>query len=177
MLRNLGLFFLALAIPSVGFAAEPMAGHDQAACVAPAAVPAGLAGWSAVHAKVKAAVKTAAAGNALLAQGVAADAALSPTPKLAYAIEPGKPGGSVSYGGLFAFDVAQAGRYRIVQSGRSWVDVVVDGKAVASVAHGHGPDCSGITKMVEYDLPVGRHLLQIAANGEPGLTVMVAPVR
>jgi hypothetical protein len=31
--------------------------------------------------------------------------------------------------------------------------------------------------MVEYDLPAGRHLLQIAANGEPGLTVMVAPVR
>ncbi|WP_404480772.1 hypothetical protein [Novosphingobium sp. BL-52-GroH] len=162
-------------------AAQAMAnqagGQDHAACTAPAVLPADLAGWGAAHRPLKAAVKPAAAGKALLVQGVAFDATLAPTPEVGYAIEPGKPGGSVSYGGLFVFDVAEAGRYRVAQNGRSWVDVIVGGKALASVAHGHGPECSGVAKMVEYDLPAGRHLLQIAANGERALTVMVARVR
>lgn len=156
-------------------AAEPMATHAQ--CSAPAVLPADLAGWSVAHRPLKAAVKLAGTGKALLVQGAAFDAALAPTPKVAYVIEPGKPGGSVSFGGLFAFDIAEAGRYRVAQNGRSWVDVIVDGKAATSVAHGHGPECSGVTKMVEYDLPAGRHLLQVAANGDAALTVMVAPVR
>jgi len=160
------------------FAAEPMAmATKAAACAPPAVLPADLAGWGAAHRPLKAAVKPAATGKALLAQGVAFDTVLAPTPKVAYAIEPGKTGGSVSFGGLFAFDVAAAGRYRIAQNGPSWVDVIVDGKAVPSAAHGHGPECSGVTKMVEYDLPAGHHLLQIAANGTQALTVMVAPVR
>ncbi|PNU05357.1 hypothetical protein A8V01_17350 [Novosphingobium guangzhouense] len=177
MTRTFGALLLVMAAAGSADAADPMAGHDHAACTASAAIPADLAGWSAVHRPVKAAVKVSAVPKALLAPGVPADVELAPTPKVAYAIEPGKPGGSVSFGGLFVFDVAAAGRYRVAQSGRSWVDVIVDGQAVPSVAHGHGPDCSGIAKMVEYDLPAGRHLLQIAANGEQALTVMVAPVR
>lgn len=177
MRRTLSAIMLVMATIGSAQAAEPMSGHDQATCTAPVGVPADLAGWSAAHRPVKAAIKASAASRALLEQGVAADTALVPTPKVAYAIEPGKPGGSLSFGGLFAFDIVTAGRYRVAQSGRSWVDVIVDGKAIPSVAHGHGPDCSGIAKMVEYDLPAGRHLLQIAANGEQALTVMVAPVR
>jgi hypothetical protein len=177
MKRILGMTVLAVLAQNPVRAAEPMAEHAPAACTAPAAVPADLSGWSAAHRPLKAAVKASAAGKALLQQSVAADATLAATPRVEYVLEPGKPGGSVSYGGLFAFDVPQAGRYRVAQNGRSWVDVIVDGKASTSVAHGHGPECSGIAKMVEYDLPAGRHLLQIAANGEPTLTVMVAPVR
>jgi hypothetical protein len=183
MIRTLGALFLvtaAIAVPLVGGGAsaqDAMAGHERATCAAPAPLPADLAGWSVAHRPLKAAVKTSGTAKALLVQGTAFDATLAPTPKVEYVLEPGKPGGSVSYGGLFAFDVAQAGRYRVAQSGRSWVDVIVGGKAVTSAAHGHGPECSGVTKMVEYDLPAGRHLLQIAANGEAALTVMVAPVQ
>jgi len=176
--RALFLAGAAIMTPAApALAAEAIAAHEHAACAAPVAVPADLAGWSAAHRPLKAAVKPAASGKALLVMGTAFDATLAPTPKVDYVLEPGKPGGSVSFGGLFAFDVAEAGRYRIAQNGRSWVDVIVAGKALASAAHGHGPECSGITKMVEYDLPAGRHLLQIAANGEAALTVMVAPVR
>lgn len=182
MIRFSNAFFLAtvaLAIPLAGAAqaAEGMGMADHAACAAPAALPADLEGWSAAHRPLKAAVKAGGAAKALLVPGVAFDVALAPTARVEYAIEPGKPGGSVSFGGLFAFDIARAGRYRVAQNGRSWVDVIVAGKTLDSAAHGHGPDCSGVTKMVEYDLPAGRHLLQIAANGEAALTVMVAPVR
>lgn len=178
MIRSLSAAFLTIAMACPAQAAEPMAGHAAAcAAPAPAAVPAELSGWSAAHRPLKAATKAAGTGKALLALGTAFDAQLVPTPKVSYVIDPGKPGGSVSFGGLFAFDVPAAGRFRVAQNERSWVDVIVDGKALPSVAHGHGPDCSGITKMVDYDLPAGRHLLQIAANGEQTLTVMVTPVR
>lgn len=182
MIRISGAFFLAavalgMPVAASAQAADAMGTHDHAACTAPAALPADLAGWSAAHRPLKAAVKAGGVGKALLVPGMAFDAVLAPTSKVQYAIEPGKPGGSVSFGGLFAFDIAEPGRYRVAQNGRSWVDVIVAGKAVASAAHGHGPECSGVTKMVEYDLPAGRHLLQIAANGEAALTVMVAAVR
>lgn len=181
MIRPMATLFLAgaamaLAAGPAG-AQEAMAEHEHSACTAPASLPADLAGWAAPHRPLKAAVKASGAGKAMLALGTAFDATLAATPKVEYVLEPGKPGGSVSFGGLFAFDVAQAGRYRVAQNGRSWVDVIVDGKAVTSAAHGHGPECSGVTKMVEYDLSAGRHLLQIAANGEAALTVMVAPVQ
>lgn len=178
MTLRFGVLLLATLIGSTcAHAAEPMARHTATACTVLAAIPADLAGWGASHRPLKAAAKAGRVGKAVMMQGTAVEVTLMPTPKVTYPIEPGKPGGSVSYGGLLAFDVAQAGRYRVAQSGRSWVDVIVDGKAATSVAHGHGPDCSGIAKMVEYDLPAGRHLLQIAANGEPALTVMVTPVR
>ncbi|WP_084465566.1 hypothetical protein [Sphingobium quisquiliarum] len=44
-----------------------------------------------------------------------------------------------------------------------------------SVAHGHGPNCSGIRKMVDYSLHPGRYTLQIAANSEERLTLLVTP--
>ncbi|MEE4451184.1 hypothetical protein [Novosphingobium resinovorum] len=181
MTRSLAMVLCAAVLAGPVVAAEPEGrgamGPNPAACTTPSAIPTDLAGWSAAHRAIKAAAKSSAVGKALLVQGVAADVALVPTPKVAYVAEPGKPGGSVSYGGLLAFDVAEAGRYRVAQSGRSWVDVIVDGKPSPSVAHGHGPDCSGIAKMVDYDLPAGRHLLQVAANGEAALTVMVSAVR
>ena len=41
------------------------------------------------------------------------------------------------------------------------VTVKRDGKIVKSATHGHGPACSGIRKMVEFDVTPGRYLLQI----------------
>lgn len=89
-------------------------------------------------------------------------------------MRPEKPGGTVSHGGVLRFTVAEEGVWRIALSSGAWVDVVKDGKASTSVAHGRGPDCSGIRKMVDYRLSPGTYLLQIAANGFDTLTVMVA---
>ena len=111
--------------------------------------------------------------NALLALGEAADATLQQTPRVAYPVEPGKPGGSVSFGGLLAFDVAEPATYRVALGSGAWIDVVEGGASLVSVAHGHGPECSGIRKMVDYTLKPGRHVLQIAASGEPRIALMV----
>lgn len=179
MRRGLGFLLLFATLSTATSVHAAQSRQTQgAACTAAAAIPADLAGWSATHGKAMAASKVATtASKAVLVQGVAAEVTLLPASRVEYAVAPRKPGQGDSYGGLLAFDVARAGHYRVAQSGRSWVDVIVDGKAVGSVGHGHGPDCSGIAKMVDFDLPVGRHFLQIAGNGEALVKVMVAPVR
>jgi hypothetical protein len=139
----------------------------------PAPLPTELAGWAAM-APVQAATSAAAIDAATLKIGQGARATLAPTPSVTYPLRPEHPGGTVSKGGLFAFTVADGGRYRVAIGSGAWLDVVRDGKAVLSVAHGHGPDCSGIKKMVDFDLTPGRYVLQVAGNGEAELPLMVA---
>ncbi|MFV0623464.1 homogentisate 1,2-dioxygenase [Sphingomonas sp. ac-8] len=148
--------------------------HAPVACAStPAPPPAELAGWSAGR-PVRAGAT--AAGAALLPIGHGVVATLLPTPKVRYAVRPEKPGGSVSNGGLFAFSVPTAGRYRIALGSGAWIDVLSGTTPATSVAHEHGPDCTGIRKMVDFDLQPGRYLLQVAGNGSPTLPLMVARV-
>lgn len=119
-----------------------------------------------------------AAKAPLLSAGKAASVTLLPTPDVHYALRPEKPGGSVSYGGLLTLDVAQAATYRIALDTAAWIDVVgKDGVALRSIAHGHGPDCTGIRKMVDYVVPAGRYTVQVSANGAPQITVLAVPMK
>lgn len=105
--------------------------------------------------------------------GTAAKVALLPTPAVHYIVAPEKPGGTVSKGGLVRFSIEKAGTYRVALGSGAWIDLLEEGKPIASVAHGHGPACSGIRKMVDFPLQAGPHILQIAANGASDVTVMV----
>ncbi|ACB81844.1 conserved hypothetical protein [Methylorubrum populi BJ001] len=138
--------------------------------VAPLAPPAELVGWSQM-APITAGSDAEAA--IALPIGLGAVATLLPTPAIRYAFRPEKPGGSVSHGGIFAFSVEAAGRYRVAIGSAAWVDVVLGTDALTSVAHGAGPVCTGIRKMVDFDLQPGRYLLQIAGNGTVQLPLMV----
>ena len=141
----------------------------------PAPLPAALSGWAAP--KPLAAAKTIeAASGTLLKIGEAADLALSPTPEVSYGLRPERPGGSVSHGGMATIAVETEGTYRVAIDSPAWLDVVADGKSLESVGHGHGPDCSGIRKMVDFKLTPGRYLLQIVGNGSPKLRVLVTSV-
>src|SRR5262245_56062257 len=100
---------LALAISAAMLSAPVVAQENgQAtgtACAAmDAKLPAELSGWTA-----KKAVTSAKAADGLKAAtvkvGTGYDAALLPTPQVAYLNQPEKPGGSVSHGGLFQFNV------------------------------------------------------------------------
>lgn len=150
-------------------------GQEAATCSAPVELPTELQSWRS-PAALKAGVDRKTAVKAALTAGQAVTLALSPTPKIAYPVRPAKPGGSVSFGGLASFTVAQAGTWRVALGTGAWVDVVKDGAAATSIAHGHGPDCSGVRKMVDYSLEPGVYTLQIAANGEDKLTVLVTPL-
>lgn len=170
--------FLA-ALPAVAQEAMPHEGHQAAssaspACTAPGTFPPALAGWGQPHGTLTAAARPGAVRRAVLVPGHAVDATLLPTPDVRYAVAPAKPGGSVSFGGSFAFDVAEAGTYRVALSTHSWIDVIEGNVALQSVAHGHGPACTTLAKMVDYPLKPGRHVLQVAANGEAAISLMVA---
>lgn len=166
LLLAVSLLIAAPLLAEVPTAATPCTG-------APAAPPAGMEGWNSPTA-MKAGTTL---GNATaLIPGTAANAALLPTPSVHYPVRPEQPGGSVSHGGLFRFTVVEAGRYRIALGGPAWIELVHDGKSIASVAHGHGPECSGIRKMVDFDLKPGIYLVEIAGSGTASLLLMASRV-
>lgn len=164
---------MAMAFATTVWARE---GQSEPTCSsASASLPAELAAWTNCSA-VKAGSDPAALDMARIDPGHAIDAGLAPTPEVHYAVRPEKPGGSVSFGGLYALKVEQPGTYRIALGSAAWIDLMRDGKAISSSAHGHGPDCSGIRKMVDFALAPGTYVLQISANASSTMPLLVARV-
>lgn len=74
------------------------------------------------------------------------------------------------------FTVPAAGRYRVALDQPGWIDLEKDGKALKSVAHGHGPECSTIRKIVDFDLAVGSYTLKLSKLTKANAKLMlVAP--
>lgn len=138
-----------------------------------AVLPPELVAWSS-PVPVQAAKDARALAAAELTVGQAATATLLRTSDLHYVVRPEKPGGSVSYGGLFRFAVKESGAYRVALGSGAWIDVLKGKTAIESIAHGHGPECSDIRKMVDFSLKPGRYVLQIAANGGDSLPLLIA---
>jgi hypothetical protein len=74
---------------------------------------------------------------------------------------------------MFKVRIATAGTYRFVLGSGAWIDVLKDGRAVASTAHAPGPACSTARKTVEFPLAPGDYVLQVSANAEPTLALMI----
>ncbi|MEQ1780207.1 MAG: hypothetical protein ABMA14_02525 [Hyphomonadaceae bacterium] len=155
-------------------AAAQRTDHPAESCAAmDAALPAGLGDWNG-----KVAIGTAPspehALHAPLAPGKGYDASLAKKAEVVFSVEPQKPGGSVSYSGLFSFTVETAGNYAVALGTEAWIDVLEDGKALKPSKFGHGPECTTIRKMVTFAMKPGVHVLQVAGNGADKLRVMVA---
>jgi hypothetical protein len=151
-----------------------MPAKPAASCAAmDAALPAPLADWNG-----KAAISTAPSAEHLmhvaLTLGKGYEANLLNTPKVAFPVQPEKPGGSVAFAGLFSFTVPEAGNYAVALGAAAWIDVLEDGKAVAPASFGHGPECTSIRKIVVFPLKAGVHTLQVSANADAKLKLMVA---
>lgn len=108
-----------------------------------------------------------------LAAGTPVRVTLEPASKIQFAAQPEREPKPESYGGVIGFDVQQAGTWRVALSGAGWIDVLADGKVVPSTAHGHGPACSGIRKIVDFALPAGTYALQISSAATDSIDVMV----
>ena len=80
---------------------------------------------------------------------------------LRYWIAPERKPDPFKFGGMVPIIVKKAGRLTVALDEGAWIDLVRDGKVVRSVSHGHGPACSGIRKMVDFEVTEGRYLLQI----------------
>lgn len=108
----------------------------------------------------------------VLSLGRGADVTLAagfvPVATPAQAAAPGTPGG------LAMFQIARAGTYRVALGAPAWIDVVRQGRVLPSVAHGHGPTCTGIRKIVDFRLRPGRYVLQLTGATAPTLPVLIA---
>ena len=147
--------------------------HDAPACAAQAPLPAGMADWDG-KASIGTAPSPEHAVHAALALGKGYEAKLARKADVTFSVQPEKPGGSVSYSGLFAFTVETAGNYTVALGAAPWIDVLEDGKALEPLKFGHGPECTTIRKMMTFPMKPGGHVLQVAGNGADTLKLMVA---
>lgn len=134
------------------------------------ALPAELATW---EARTPLTAGTRAGEGATLSTGHAATVSLHAARHLGFAALPEAKGAN---GGTLTLPIEAAGTYRIALGDAAWVDLVEDGKPVASGAHGHGPECSGVRKMVDFTLARGTYTVQLSGSPATTLAVMVAKV-
>jgi len=75
-----------------------------------------------------------------------------------------------------AFRITAAGTYGIALDQPGWIDVLpgaAGGSALVSTAHGHGPECSTIRKIVRYKLDPGSYRLYLTGLTQPKAKVML----
>ena len=85
-----------------------------------------------------------------------------------------RPAKNGTYGAYVPLTLTRPGRYRVAVSQGAWIDMVSRGERLKSVAHNHGPACSGIAKIVAYDLKPGRYWLQLSDAKKPTIAAMVS---
>ncbi|WP_404336818.1 hypothetical protein AB2M62_00315 [Sphingomonas sp. MMS12-HWE2-04] len=139
--------------------AQAVPAAQTTACKAKdAALPAALLGWTTPQDQIE-------PGKAALVDTVDA-ATLKDLPAGT------KPGKAAS----IAFHVAAAGTYGIALDQPGWIDVTPGargGTPLKSVAHGHGPDCASIRKIVRFELVPGDYRLAVTGLAQPKAKVML----
>ena len=108
--------------------------------------------------------------------GARAEVTLSDDAGVRYVVKPEKPAAPGTKGGLLSFKVTRAGTYRVALGTAAWIDLLAGTRPVASVAHDHGPTCSGIRKMVDFELAPGAYVLQVSGSGVGTTGVLVTPL-
>lgn len=175
---------LALAI-----AASPVAVQAQSPAPAPAmkgerpacaitsddSLPAPLSAWK-TRTDLAAAGKASELKNAALPIGKAVNGQLKRTPDVKFTVLPEKPGGSVSYGGMYQLVIKEAGAYQISLGSGAWIDVFSGKTVLQSSAHAPGPACTTLRKTVQFPLKAQTYTVQLSGNGDPVLPVMVTRV-
>jgi len=140
-------------------------------CAAAAPPPPEMAAWSKPR-PLAAALNEADAAKAPLQPGVAVTAKFAPVAEVKYRVPLEKADGPAVFGGLYTLKIAEAATYRIASSAGPWMDVFVRTTPVTSSAHGHGPPCTGIGKMVDFPLQPGDYLVQFSESLTPDPEIM-----
>ncbi|HTU12649.1 MAG TPA: hypothetical protein VMG08_17300 [Allosphingosinicella sp.] len=86
-----------------------------------------------------------------------------------------RPGGAMTIGPStpLTLEVTQAGTYGVAVDQGAWIDVARGGDVLRSTAHGRGPACSTIRKIVSFALEPGRYAITFSRTQAPAIRVMV----
>lgn len=164
------LITLALALPAcTGRAAEPDRAQTCTAVVAP---PPEFSGWVSSRALTSVAAQARLA-SATFDTGVAIDLRLHPDGQVTYISLPKGAGEAGSYGGLAQLHVEHAGIYKVGIGDFAWIDLTRDFKPMPTLSFGHGPECTGIKKVVIYGLEAGDYAFEVSGEKAPSLRVIV----
>ncbi len=169
---------LAAALPAAAFAAP--AAKPGASCSAAASLAPELADWARTASNKTIYAYGADLAAAWSALGAArTQLSLHRFESLRYAAAPGRKPDVYKFGGMVPVDVKTSGRLTVALSAGAWIDLVRDDRIVQSATHGHGLACSGIGKVVEYDVTPGSYLLQIVNAPTASIDAMavLAPPR
>ncbi len=148
----------------------------QANCAQPDAdLPPPLAAWAQAPASMAAAVSPEKLSAAIVPIGKKVAVTLAPSSSVSQIAPPEKALQSDDpHAGLLALRVSADGRYRIILGKNAWIDVVVAGKTVPSVAFGDSPKCSTIRKFVVFSLKAGDATVQLSGASSGDIDVLVA---
>jgi hypothetical protein len=69
--------------------------------------------------------------------------------------------------------IAEAGTYGVAVDRGAWIEVARDGATLTSNGHGHGPACSTIRKIVDFQLLPGRYTITLSRTQAPTVRLLV----
>jgi hypothetical protein len=86
-----------------------------------------------------------------------------------------RPADPAKFAGFVTLTPARAGDYLVSLSGEAWIDVIQDGKPVASNAHSGDPNCPGLRKSVRFMLNARPVTIEISNGPEDRIQIAVTP--
>ena len=108
-------------------------------------------------------------------RGVALE--LQPHDTAHYVLPPSRePKIANSFGGLVVVsNISKAGSYQVTASAEAWIDVIQDGKSLASTAHSGKRDCPDVRKSVRFNLQTGAVTIQVSGVKSKLVKLAVLP--
>lgn len=102
---------------------------------------------------------------------------LQPHPSVPYVLPPGRqPKIADSSGGFVVVsNVPKAGQYQITASAEAWIEVIQNGKALASTTHTGRRDCPDVRKSVRFDLQSGAVTIQVSGVDSKLIKLAILP--
>lgn len=160
---------LPIVLALLPISALAQASADPSCATARPALPPELASWSR-QTPVSAGLKPG--DGATVEIGKAALVSLHPAKHLEFT-PPAKVAADAN-GGTLALAVLKPGTYRVALGGAAWIDLIHEGKPVASKAHGHAARCAGIAKIVDFALAPGNYTVQLSGSAADTVALLVA---
>ena len=136
---------------------------SQPVCSAPAPLPPSYAGWADTD-TVIAATEIGGLAKAAMAAGRGTELGLHPDGQVTYITLPKGGGEAASFGGLAEIEITRPGIYHVGLGDFVWVDLVRGGKATDPLRFGHGPECTPIKKVVDFDLSAGTYTIELSGS-------------
>jgi hypothetical protein len=86
-----------------------------------------------------------------------------------------RPSDPAKYAGFISISAPKPGDYLVSLSSEAWIDVIQDGKPVASTAHSGDPNCPDLRKSVRFTLSAKPITLEISNAPADHILIAVTP--